>query len=539
MSQTSLPSSTKNKEQTAQQKTRKVDWRGYNLLKRAGDLTVAVMGLILLSPLLGLIALLVKRDSPGPVLYRGPRAGLGRRTFHILKFRTMYECPESYAGAPITSQDDQRITSLGRFLRDTKLNELPQLWNVLVGDMSFVGPRPEDPHIAAQWPPDLRAEILSVRPGITSPASIQYRHEELLLANPPNVIASAAKQSPPSTSNHVTASAAKQTPPSPSSNAAEGHGLRTYMEYIAPDKLRLDQLYVRHRSFWLDLDTLLYTMVVLLPRLGATTPPEKWLYLGPLSRFMRRYLNWFVIDTAVSFVAVGAAGAFYRTFGPLHVGELQGAFIALAFALIFSLTAALLGIHRIAWSKAAAEDAFMLIPVVMVATLLALIANRSWSGSPLMPPGMVMLSGLLAFLGFVAVRYRWRLFRSLARRLFHLDIALARGRERVLIVGAGHSGQFVAYLLNQRRPENALSLVGFVDDDLYQQGTSHRGLDVVGARTDIPNLVEKHDVGFIVFAIHNIADRERQEILDLCAQTKAKIIHVPDFSAVLGEIGKL
>jgi lipopolysaccharide/colanic/teichoic acid biosynthesis glycosyltransferase len=456
------------------------------------------------------------------VLYRGARAGRGGREFRILKFRSMYETPESYEGDPITSHDDPRVTRLGHFLRDTKLNELPQLWNVLVGDMSLVGPRPEDPQIAAEWPDDLRKEILSVRPGITSPASIQYRHEEQLLANPP--------------------AGADESPASPvlGEGGQGGEGsLRTYMQYIVPDKLRLDQLYVRHRSFWLDIDTLLWTFVLLLPRLGRSTPREGWLYLGPLSRFMRRYLNWFVIDTLVSFAAVAAAGIFYRTFGPLNVGELQAAFIALAFALIFSLTGALLGVHRIHWSKAAPEDAFMLIPVVMVATLIALFANGSWWDDPLMPPGMVMLSGFLAFLGFVAVRYRWRLLRSLPQRLFKIDVNATHARERVLIIGAGDSGQFATYLLNQRRAENALHLVGFVDDDLYQQGTRCRGLDVIGSRADIPNLVAKHDIGVIVFAIHNIADRERQEILDLCAQTKAKIIHVPDIGAELGEIGKL
>ncbi|MFU8772165.1 MAG: nucleoside-diphosphate sugar epimerase/dehydratase, partial [Anaerolineales bacterium] len=261
-----------------------------------------------------------------------------------------------------------------------------------------------------------------------------------------------------------------------------------------------------------------------------------WLLLGPLSRFMRRYLNWFIIDTLVSFVAVAAAGIFYRTFGPLHVGELHAALVALAFALIFGLTASLLGIHRIHWSKASPEDAFILIPVAMTATLIALAANRSWSGNPTMPPGMVMLSGFLAMLGFTAARYRWRLVRSFARRLFKIDVRAINARERVLIIGAGEAGQFVAYLLNQRRTENALSIIGFVDDDLYQQGRSCRGLDVVGSRQDIAQLVEKHDVGVIVFAIHNIDPQEREEILEICAATPARIVHVPDIGAMLGEI---
>ena len=89
---------------------------------------------------------------PGPVYYRGPRVGRGGREFLILKYRTMYERPESYSGPPLTAQDDPRVTPIGRWLRRTKLNELPQLWNVLKGEMSIVGPRPEDPAIVKTWP---------------------------------------------------------------------------------------------------------------------------------------------------------------------------------------------------------------------------------------------------------------------------------------------------------------------------------------------------------------------------------------------------
>ena len=95
---------------------------------------------------------LCRREGPGPVFYRGPRLGKNGRVFGILKFRTMYECPASYRGPRVTAQDDDRITPLGKWLRDTKLNELPQLWNVLVGEMSLVGPRPEDPEIVKTWP---------------------------------------------------------------------------------------------------------------------------------------------------------------------------------------------------------------------------------------------------------------------------------------------------------------------------------------------------------------------------------------------------
>src|SRR5262245_28632466 len=111
-----------------------------DILKRILDLVLAFLGIIFLTPLFLIVAILIKRDSPGPVFYRGLRAGRNGRNFNILKFRTMYETPDSYAGPQITAVDDPRITPVGRWLRDSKLNELPQLWHVLIGAMSLVGP---------------------------------------------------------------------------------------------------------------------------------------------------------------------------------------------------------------------------------------------------------------------------------------------------------------------------------------------------------------------------------------------------------------
>jgi lipopolysaccharide/colanic/teichoic acid biosynthesis glycosyltransferase len=125
---------------------------------------------------LALIALLIRLTSPGPILYRAWRVGRGGREFTLYKFRSMVVGAEKN-GPGITAADDPRITPVGRILRRTKLDELPQLWNVLRGDMSLVGPRPEDPRYVAFYLPEQR-RVLSVRPGITSLASIEYRHEE-------------------------------------------------------------------------------------------------------------------------------------------------------------------------------------------------------------------------------------------------------------------------------------------------------------------------------------------------------------------------
>ncbi|HEY6072909.1 MAG TPA: sugar transferase, partial [Anaerolineales bacterium] len=247
-----------------------LQYRLFLLIKRLSDILASSLGLLVLSPFLLIIAWSIRRESPGPVFYRGRRMGKGGRPFHILKFRTMFERPECHAGPGITAQDDDRITPLGHWLRDTKLNELPQLWNVLKGDMSVVGPRPEDFEIARSWPPEVQAEILSVRPGITSPASIIYRDEEKLLHS--------------------------------------ANVLDEYMQTVLPHKLRLDQLYVRNYGYISDLDLIFATLEAFLPKIGSSRYTPEALLAGRITRFFRRYLTWYMIDSLVAFAAISAAG---------------------------------------------------------------------------------------------------------------------------------------------------------------------------------------------------------------------------------------
>lgn len=469
-------------------------WR--DALKRAFDIITAVLGLVLLSPLMALIAIMVRRESPGPALYRGRRAARGGGEFRILKFRTMYENQHSYAGPKVTAQDDPRITPLGKWLRETKLNELPQLWNVLKGDMSVVGPRPEDPDIVATWPEEVRREILSVRPGITSPASVLYRDEEGLLKS--------------------------------------GQVMQTYLQEIAPDKLRLDQLYVRHRSFLLDLDVLMWTLVVLIPRIGTDRLPEGFLFWGPISRFVKRYLNWFLIDSLLSLVSVAASGLIWRSFAPLRVGWPKSIASAVMFAAIFSICGSIFGVQRIEWSRACSEDALDLIPPTVLATIVALGLNFLLLKDRHFPVSMVLFASTLSFVDFLLVRYRSRLFRSLSVRALHRTRMARTTRERILILGGGKAGEMAAYILGKPAQDLvSFEVIGFVDDDLYKQGARIAGLPVLGQRQHLPELVSKYDIGIVVFAIHNISPDEQADFLRLCAQANVKVIFFPDFWRVL------
>jgi lipopolysaccharide/colanic/teichoic acid biosynthesis glycosyltransferase len=188
------------------------------------DICLALSGLVLLTPLLVAVAAGVKATSAGPIVFRHIRIGRNGRPFEVLKFRTMVQGAES-TGPPLTAANDNRITRFGRVLRETKLDELPQLVNVLRGDMSIVGPRPESPLYVGMFESQFR-DILRVRPGITDLASIAYRHEGKLLAESPN---------------------------------PEG----AYMRDVLPEKLQLARAYVARQSLILDLRIIVATAVAL------------------------------------------------------------------------------------------------------------------------------------------------------------------------------------------------------------------------------------------------------------------------------------
>ncbi|OYT98233.1 MAG: sugar transferase [Burkholderiales bacterium PBB1] len=195
------------------------------MAKRLFDLCASGLGLWLLSPLLLLMALAIKLDSPGPVFFRQVRVGRHGVAFRIHKFRTMTnQDTDAEAGTPqLTVGVDPRITRVGALLRRTKLDELAQLIDVFVGDMSLVGPRPEVPRYVALYPPSLRDKVLSVRPGITDPASLAFRDESAQLAR-----------------------------------AVDPE--RAYVEAVMPAKLQLSARYVDEASFMGDLQLIAATL---------------------------------------------------------------------------------------------------------------------------------------------------------------------------------------------------------------------------------------------------------------------------------------
>jgi len=190
--------------------------------KRAFDFLAALFGLVLISPILLFITLAIRLTTGGPIFYRAYRVGREGKLFRLYKFRTMIIGADK-SGPGITQSEDQRITATGKWLRKYKLDELPQLFNVLKGEMSLVGPRPEDPRYVCHYTPEQR-KILQVRPGITSMASLEYRDEASLLTLP--------------------------------------DWERVYVQDLMPDKLRMELDYLHRQTFFSDLKVLFRTVMV-------------------------------------------------------------------------------------------------------------------------------------------------------------------------------------------------------------------------------------------------------------------------------------
>lgn len=195
------------------------------MIKRLFDLVVAFTGLVVLAPLFVIAGFLIKFDSPGSVFYRGARVGRNGKSFKMYKFRTMVAHADR-EGPALTHSGDPRVTRVGRILRKWKIDEFPQLLNILQGEMSVVGPRPESPGYVEHYTPEQR-QVLQVKPGMTGLTQIKFRHEETLLSHCTNLE-------------------------------------KDYVEKIMPHKLALDLEYIANRSLFLDIKLIIQTFLYLL-----------------------------------------------------------------------------------------------------------------------------------------------------------------------------------------------------------------------------------------------------------------------------------
>ena len=437
-------------------------------LIRGLDVVTSGIGLLLLAPIFLVIGLVIKLTSDGPVFYRANRVGQGGRLFRLYKFRTMY-LKADRIGPGITVRDDPRITPVGRFLRHTKLDEFPQLINVLRGEMSLVGPRPEDPRYVALYTSAQR-QVLAVRPGITSPASLYYREEETLLSGDDWEV--------------------------------------VYRERILPHKLAVDLAYLQQRTVWTDLALILRTIAAVVH--GRES-------LNTILDLRNRHI--FLLDI-VALLWIPTLALTLRLDGLSWWPRNARALI------LFTLVTLLVklpiffkqNLYDRYWCYASVSDLILVLTAVGLSTTV-LTALFVVLHVPLNRYGLAMyrtvplIDGMLTGLAVGGLRfglrglYHWQ----------HRSQSVVGGR-RVLVVGAGEAGSIVVREM-RASPQLDMEPVAFVDDDPVKVGTHIQGLPVVGTSQRIPELVGRYQIQRIVVALPSVPLGRQREIIAICERT--------------------
>jgi lipopolysaccharide/colanic/teichoic acid biosynthesis glycosyltransferase len=461
--------------------------------KRLLDVVCAGALLGLLSPLFLLIAAMIKLTSKGPVLFRQARAGRGGRSFHILKFRTMHA--EAIPNGPsVTSEDDPRVTRLGRLLRRWKIDELPQLWNVLVGEMSLVGPRPDTLAHVAAYTAD-QQENLKLRPGITSLASICHREEGRLLAQAED-------------KEHF------------------------YLNEILPRKMLLDGRYHDNMTFSFDLKILLLTFaLVFFPGHTKirTVKIFRW-EVNPWSRPVQLLIDLFIFEAALF-------GAFWiRLEGSWPGYRIAQLWI---FFLILPVLRALMnlatGVYNKAWRYFSEEDGLVLAFSLSVCTLVVLGLRLFLPGEPDQPPYLrlpltvIALELLLSLVGTVSARV-------LRRYLYKMDIRYrppkSLAAKRILIANAGPAAR---RLLQELRYRPEYEVVAFVDDDPGRIGHRIGGIRVAGTTEAIASIAHQELVDMVMLWQTSREAQDPPALRSACEAAGVELVVVRSFAHILEE----
>ncbi len=411
------------------------------MAKRLFDIVVTGVGLIFAAPLMAVIAIWIKLESRGPVFYSCRRIGKDGKPFGMLKFRTMLSHADRVS-CHLCSSGDVRVTPLGRFLRKTKLNELPQLLNVLAGQMSLVGPRPEDFEFL-DYCPDQREIVLSVRPGVSGPNQVHYRNEEHLF--------------PPGKDPH-----------------------QFYRDKILPDKLRRDVDYARNHTLRAD--------IVLLVKGVYVTVCEAFT-LADLLRRRDVFLS-LAGDAALSMLAYLLANLLRYEYVPLDRA------VAVSFPLVIGINAIVftaMGLYGQDVRFFSFPDLAHIMKLSFLAGGLFVLATHFYQpGSGHSRTVFVLYTFILASL--LSAR------RMAERRIWEWRERLGNGAsevERVVIYGAGRLGtEACKRLLFEAR----FQVVGFIDDDPRKKNRSVMGLRVLGHGHDLAFLKTLYDIDKVVLA---------------------------------------
>jgi lipopolysaccharide/colanic/teichoic acid biosynthesis glycosyltransferase len=457
--------------------------------KRVFDFVLASVGLIVLLPLFAVVALAIRVNTPGPVFFRQERVGRDFKRFYIYKFRSMVENAPA-AGPAVTVQGDSRITSLGRLLRPLKVDELPQIINVIKGEMSFVGPRPLVPDTVAHYRKEFES-ILSVRPGITDIASVEYKDEAMLLAQ---------------------------------SDAPASF----YFRSVLPRKIKLAQSYVRHQSFVLDIKILFMTLVTLFFSLPIpfTFGTSRQRSLWEVLLNYRTPIVW-----ATHFLV--ATASYYFAFMLRFDGVVPSQTWRIwAETLPVVCLARMLALHLFAlnqgiWRYAGFIDLLNIGKAVGSSSVLIwgfFVPLRSVG----LPSSIFIIDAIVLLLLLGGLRT--------LRRLSTLLMQTVTGVKRVLVVGAGNAGEMIVRNMQQNSYAYVSEPVAFVDDDPKKLYLRIHDVPVLGRTDDLEQIAKQVQADEIIIAMPSASPGRMKALMERCQSTALPIRSVPTLFAPPNEV---
>ena len=465
-------------------------------IKRALDVVLGLLALLFALPVMAVVAVAVALDSAGPVIYGARRVGRGGREFTMWKFRSMARGADK-VGPAVTGAFDFRVTRVGAFLRRTKLDELPQLLNVLGGQMSLVGPRPEAPTYVERWSREER-DILAVRPGVTGPTQITYIDEEELLAGDPDA---------------------------------------AYEAELMHAKLAIDLEYVRTYSLRRDLLILWRTLVgILSAGERRSNRPRRRYTLG--ERLGSARAAPILLDALLAAVAAAlAVGLRIDRNNIVAAVATYWVFVPLA-ALVRPAGFLLAGAYMRVWRYPTVSDAALVVGSLaagsVIMTLLIFVVMQPWAfpGTIGFPRSAIIIEFLISFLVLAGIRFASRIRQE---GLEDATGPLQAGPPRpVLIYGAGEAG---ALLVREMRRNRALRLepVAFVDDDLTKRNRRIYGVEVVGTAADLPRVVAEREVAEVIVAMPRIGGDRLRRIVALSESAGVTVRTLPAVDELLDE----
>jgi FlaA1/EpsC-like NDP-sugar epimerase/lipopolysaccharide/colanic/teichoic acid biosynthesis glycosyltransferase len=446
------------------------------MLKRCFDITTAALGLIILSPLFLFAGLGIAVTSRGPIFFRQLRVGRDGINFRIFKFRTMKAGAST--GSPVTVQRDARITRFGRYLRITKIDELPQLINVLLGHMSIVGPRPEIPELVAFYTPE-QHKLLNVKPGITSPAAIYHRDEEEIVGTDEEVF-------------------------------------EYHKNVLIPKKASFDLAYVEKASFLYDVKLILLTLVSVFTNQSG--------YMRDHALKQRRILI-FLVHLLI------AALAYYLAF--LIRFDAQIPYVEYSrflktisvFVLVKIVYMALLGLTHGYWRFVDIKDVISIGKAVFLASTTLFFLDVIFL-DPAFPTGVIFIDGILTFILFSLLRFSTRFLREAYYPI------IPKSSEKILILGATDRGEALIRDIT-RNPDLAYEILGLIDLNPAKRGVRIHGFKVLGTIASLEGILRDSPVTVIINTYSTLSRQDTLTLSRLASRYNVRIKTLPSFSDVL------